>query len=426
MTAEIAVMNRQAVALAADSAVTIGLPRGQKIYNTVNKLFMLSKFAPVGVMVYGNASMTGVPWETIIKEFRRELGKTRFSTLPQYAEAFLTFLESKPSLFPRAQQGQEIRTHAFGLYMMVLADVKTELEQLFSSQGNVREGQVRSVLARHIRNQLDGVEAMPDLDGYPPDYCTNLQNEFRSELDASIDHVFEKLPVGSVGRNRLRTLVCRFMIKDVFPTTLSGVVVAGFGEDEHFPSLYGYDAQSLLLGKLKHRESNSATIAGDDTAIIVPFAQREMVDLFMQGVAPAYQVAVESAINGFLNGLPDVLLDQLPITPHQRATLKRKMRVANQRILAGFGQHLTDYSRRNHIDPVINAVATLPKEELAEMAESLVNLTSFKRRVTMDPETVGGPIDVAVISKGDGFIWIRRKHYFRPELNHHFFANYYR
>jgi hypothetical protein len=44
----------------------------------------------------------------------------------------------------------------------------------------------------------------------------------------------------------------------------------------------------------------------------------------------------------------------------------------------------------------------------------------------MDPETVGGPIDVAVISKGDGFVWIKRKHYFVPELNHHFFANYFK
>jgi hypothetical protein len=35
-------------------------------------------------------------------------------------------------------------------------------------------------------------------------------------------------------------------------------------------------------------------------------------------------------------------------------------------------------------------------------------------------ETVAGPIDVAVISKGDGFIWIKRKHYFSPELNPHF------
>ncbi|MEA1869822.1 MAG: hypothetical protein U9N09_06735 [Euryarchaeota archaeon] len=44
----------------------------------------------------------------------------------------------------------------------------------------------------------------------------------------------------------------------------------------------------------------------------------------------------------------------------------------------------------------------------------------------MDAETVAGPIDVAVISKGDGFIWIKRKHYFERELNPQFFANYYR
>ena len=45
--------------------------------------------------------------------------------------------------------------------------------------------------------------------------------------------------------------------------------------------------------------------------------------------------------------------------------------------------------------------------------------------MSLDSETVGGPVDVAVISKGDGFIWIDRKHYFRKDLNHHFFRNYY-
>lgn len=38
-----------------------------------------------------------------------------------------------------------------------------------------------------------------------------------------------------------------------------------------------------------------------------------------------------------------------------------------------------------------------------------------------DAETVGGPIDVVVISKGDGLVWIKRKHYFLPELNHRYF-----
>ena len=39
MTAEIAIMNKMAVALAADSAVTISQEEEQKTYNTVNKLF---------------------------------------------------------------------------------------------------------------------------------------------------------------------------------------------------------------------------------------------------------------------------------------------------------------------------------------------------------------------------------------------------
>jgi hypothetical protein len=60
------------------------------------------------------------------------------------------------------------------------------------------------------------------------------------------------------------------------------------------------------------------------------------------------------------------------------------------------------------------------------MAESLVNLTSFKRKFSRDAETVGGPIDVAVISKADGFVWIKRKHYFAKDLNPQFLTNYYR
>jgi hypothetical protein len=78
------------------------------------------------------------------------------------------------------------------------------------------------------------------------------------------------------------------------------------------------------------------------------------------------------------------------------------------------------------ISSITSAVSFLPKDELAAMAESLVNLTSFKRKISLNAETVGGPVDVAVISKGDGFIWIKRKHYFKPELNPGFFANYFR
>jgi hypothetical protein len=92
MTAEIAVMNRHGVALAADSAVTINYPDGQKIYNSVNKLFMLSKYEPVGIMVYGVADLTGMPWENLIKVFRRELGDTKLSHLNDYADGLIKYI----------------------------------------------------------------------------------------------------------------------------------------------------------------------------------------------------------------------------------------------------------------------------------------------------------------------------------------------
>ena len=75
---------------------------------------------------------------------------------------------------------------------------------------------------------------------------------------------------------------------------------------------------------------------------------------------------------------------------------------------------------------MIQALETLSKDELAKVAESLVNLESFKKRMSLEDETVGGACDVAIISKGDGFIWIKRKHYFEQELNPHHIAKFYK
>ena len=105
MTAEIAVMNRMGVALSADSAVTIG-ESGNKIYTSAEKLFQLSEVAPVGVMIYGNAEYAQLPWETIIKAYRRKLGKDVRSTIAEYCDDFTKFLRDNPiiqwvQLFPQ-------------------------------------------------------------------------------------------------------------------------------------------------------------------------------------------------------------------------------------------------------------------------------------------------------------------------------------
>ena len=51
------------------------------------------------------------------------------------------------------------------------------------------------------------------------------------------------------------------------------------------------------------------------------------------------------------------------------------------------------------------------------MAENLVSITNLQRHFTSDEETVGGPVDVAIITRNEGFVWIKRKLWFSSELN---------
>jgi hypothetical protein len=75
-----------------------------------------------------------------------------------------------------------------------------------------------------------------------------------------------------------------------------------------------------------------------------------------------------------------------------------------------FEENLSREMQESHTDPLTRAVAGLPRHELAGLAEALVSITAFMARMSADEkEAVGGPIDVALISKGDGFVWIKRK-----------------
>jgi hypothetical protein len=107
MTCEVAVMNKHGIALAADSAVTIGA--GEKIYHGAEKLFALSPSMPIGVMTYGNANLMGVPWEIVIKSYGRQLGGQKFERVEQCALDFLRFIETNNVFFPATLQERRFR-----------------------------------------------------------------------------------------------------------------------------------------------------------------------------------------------------------------------------------------------------------------------------------------------------------------------------
>lgn len=429
MTAEIAIMNKEAIALAADSAVTMSQEREQKVFTSANKLFSLSKYHPVGILVYGIANFMGVPWETIVKIYRNKLGRQRFDTLEEYADNFIAFLDNGNPLFPASEQERYLCAAVDAYFRFVREEIIEKVTSTIGEKGEVTDEEVKQITSDIIRKHYEDLEKVKNLPSIPKNYIKGITAKYGTVIDDIKKRVFEKLPISKNVSNQLKKIAACLFSKEIFSSNISGIVIAGFGEKETFPSLKSLHVEAIVNNKLKYKEEErtSVEITFENSASIIPFAQSEMVATFMEGTDPGLQKQMEGYLSEIFDRYPEIIVDNIEkYNANEKGALKVRLKDVSNKIFEDYKNRIKIYGRENYVDPVIGVVTVLPKDELAAMAEALVSLTSFKRKVTVGTETVGGPIDVAVISKGDGFVWIKRKHYFKPELNPQFFANYYR
>ncbi|CAI4154140.1 conserved hypothetical protein [Alteromonas macleodii] len=424
MTAEIAVINKSAVALAADSAVTITNPNGKtKIYNGAEKLFALTKYHPVGIMVFGSGTLCRVPWEVVIKEYRKTLGERCFATLDEYTEDFFQFLEQADKLIPYDLRDLFLENHWLGIYLDIWEQVSQKVEELVKEEGaedlEEKTMQILSELCTEFSDILDRQHFLTDFS----------QDDVEALSKESVKFVEGKLAEASFElteplKANLATVLALATAKENPLGANSGVVFAGYGDQEYFPSILTFDLKGFW-GKKLRRVPDLDKSCGGGSSGIEAYAQDEEALTFMRGVSPEIERCYSQA---FFDSFDSVLRKAMELieqnTDKDCVDVKKALEEhalerwqAAQRAMSGVIQ-------KDYVDRVVNMVEFLPKDELAYMAESLVNMTAFKRKVTNDSETVGGPIDVAVISKGDGFVWIKRKHYFDGGLNNHYFEKF--
>lgn len=432
MTAEICVMNTIGVAMAADSAVTIG--SGSKIYNSANKLFTLSKFHPIGIMIYGNAEFLSVPWETIIKVYREKLGKRNFPTVEGFSEDFIEFIQSND--FPELTSIEEEERHILNLIDQVVNnyfdEVLMKIKEIVNQNPDASKDEIMSIAMAtenaYIEEMLYEFDNLTYINNFSEEDFRQIMQKYGDNIEHIIHETFENMIFSEDFARNLKYIVVNTLVKQ-FSESKSGIVIAGFGERELYPALHAYDIEGRLNGKLKYELNTSKTVGRDLSAAIVPFAQDDMVHTFIRGINPDIERVSSNFLGHIFNQITDTIIEQLEshlIDPTDSVNIKDGIAEGLHRIYDDYNGVLDNYKHENFTIPILSIVNSLPKDELAEMAESLVNLTSFKRRVSSSLETVGGPIDVAVITKGDGLVWIKRKHYFKQDLNQHFQQNYFR
>lgn len=429
MTTEIAIMNKSAIALAADSAVTIRTQTqtgsNHKVLNSANKLFSLSKHAPVGLMVYGNANLLEIPWETIVKMYRNHIGRTHFDTCQEYCHSFFAFLDDFDT--PEDNQQEYVETGAWGLFCKIKQDLDSWVEQQIAAATPPSPKDTEDKLDTLILSAYNKFLDLGKQSVLSNTKRQSLRRRYRSTIREMADHVFEKLPLSSRHHSQLLTVAIN--AASVGPMNQSGVVIAGFGETDLYPSCYSFDVAAIFAGTTIKRDGQVQNISNQNRAAIIPFAQSDDVKTFMEGIGPSLGSFLNTSFKSILleslpNQLTEEVVNKLGLSSSQKTQLQKitqnMCKGAHECVFREFRKHQLN----NYVQPIVQATGFLNTAELAAMAETLVNLVSFRKQVSMETETVGGPIDVAIITKGDGLVWIKRKHYFPAELNHHFFGKY--
>ncbi|MDD6256527.1 hypothetical protein [Methanobrevibacter boviskoreani] len=102
------------------------------------------------------------------------------------------------------------------------------------------------------------------------------------------------------------------------------------------------------------------------------------------------------------------------------------------RFLLGYDENIFEIMKENNIsneninniiDECKNklqlplGVPAMPIQDAIDLVKFLAGVSVNSSRFIAGPQTIGGPIDIAVITKHEGFKWIQRKHYYDMDLN---------
>jgi hypothetical protein len=131
--------------------------------------------------------------------------------------------------------------------------------------------------------------------------------------------------------------------------------------------------------------------------MIIPFGQREIIDTIIRGIHP-----------DLAGNLLTLLASSLKA--HTRRSKGTDDNISG--IVERFQNDVRKEISEEYSEPLMTAVSVMPRQEPVMMAEVLVSLTAFRAHASVgEEETVAGPIDVAILSKSEGFIWVKRKRF---------------
>lgn len=412
-------MNNKAVAVAADSVVTVaidGVPR--KTYTGVNKLFEVSDGQPVAMMIYSNAEIMGLPWKTVINAYKAHAKKPVFKSVEDYANDFFAFLNGNKDLFPKKLQSEQYAI----MLKSLLATIEYRADQirglLMTNESAAQvpsEDQLIGVAIGQIYDRItldDYDDEREELPCFPPDFNQHLDKEYGDIINGELSVFISKHQLDQSALDKLKELPYLIVTKHYFPEAwpYTGIVFAGYGKGQVHPELCSYEVSNVIADHVKRGDHIFAKLSNELPVVIQPFAQDRMIRTLLYGIDPHLESLVIHKTFELVPRLMDQIVGIIPdLTDDQVEGFVQSVQQEDfSESISDFFHSIFEHQAIHHMIPIYSAIQALPEADLASTAEALVNLNSFQQRMSLEVETVGGEVDAALLTPGDGFEWYKK------------------
>ena len=219
----------------------------------------------------------------------------------------------------------------------------------------------------------------------------------------------------SDARRNIRNLGCAYLTRDEWPIDYSGIVVAGFGKEEDFPSLVHLQIYSKRGNNLRVRR-----VEKGDFDTYHPFAMSGNIEALFEGIHPRKKANLKSVIKAeWPNFFINLARQTKGIGPERVESLSKAAIRISDDYFDSIDEDWDSYFKEKYYDQhsLESSIDYLDPPDLANLAGKLVEIECAINYVSDASRPVGGPVDVASITKEDGLVWVKRKDTLDRDLN---------
>lgn len=410
MTALVSVLNKRGAAIAADSAMTVSGNGTSKIYDNEQKIFQLSDANPVGIMICNNLSFLSTPLSLIFDLYRNERGDKKFPSLTDYVEDFIHYLKSLTQLQDKDVKDLYYQKEFNELIKFLKSSFEDKYDQITQDNPDIDGEEASRKCYEYVFDYLKDLvfeeEINPRLKNFSKDDFQKEVIESNKDFFTEYRELFPRMT------NDEWELLLDIFYRDLINNTIgvpqgSELIFVGFGTDEIFPGTQRVFLSGMVGDEIKYDIEEISKISHNNSAEIRPFAQTDVMLTLIKGISPKLDLEYREATSELEKNIVNDILLMLEKEKVSPKIIKKVRDSSHDKTREAFEDRIEYFIHENFTEGVVSALDFFNQEEMAKMAENLIAVTNLQRHISSAEESVGGPIEVALLTKTGGFKWLK-------------------